>query len=152
MSNFLWPHELQHGWLPCPSLSPWVCWNSGPSSQWCHPTISSSVTPFSACPQSFPASDSFPMSQLFSSGGQSIGASASASVLPKNFIQGWFPVGLTSFISLLSKRDSQESSPAPQFESMNSSVLSLMVQMSHVYMTARKPLSVFSHGYLLLTI
>ena len=121
---------LSRVWL---FATPWTAarqaslsFTSGPLSQWCHPTISSSVTPFSPCPQSFPASDSFPLSQLFSSGGQSIRASASASVLPKNFIQGWFPVGLTSFISLLSKRDSQESSPTPQFKSINSSVLSLL--------------------------
>ena len=86
----------------CPSLSPRGCSNSRPFSWWCHPTISSSVTPFSFCPQSFPAWGSSPMNWLFSSGGLSIGASASASVLPMN-IQGWFPLGLTSLISLLSK-------------------------------------------------
>ena len=78
----LWPHELQQAKLPCPSLSPWVCSNSCPLSQWCHPTISSSVTPFSSCPQSFPVSGSFIVDQLFASGGQSIGASALALVLP----------------------------------------------------------------------
>ena len=88
--------------LPCPSLSPGACSNSYPLSRWCHPTISSSVVPFSSCLQSFPASGSFPMNLLFAAGGQSIGASASASVLPKN-IQGWFPLGLTSLISLRSK-------------------------------------------------
>ena len=82
-----------------PSLSPRVCSNSCPSSQWCHPTISSSVAPFSPCPQSFPASGCFPVSRLFESGGQSIGASAS--VLPMN-IQDWFPLGLTGLVSLLS--------------------------------------------------
>ena len=97
----LWPHGLQHIRLPCPSLFPRVCSNSCPLSPWCHPTISSSVTPFSSCPLSFPASESFPMSRLFTSGGQTIGASASASVLPVN-IQGWFPLGLTGLISLLS--------------------------------------------------
>ena len=102
MSDSLWPHEPQHARPPCPSPTPGVHPNSCPSSQWCHPTISSSVVPFSSCPQSFPASESFPMSQLFASGGQSIGAPASASVLPMN-IQGWFPLGLTSLISLLSK-------------------------------------------------
>ena len=91
MSDSLWPHELQHTRLPCPSLSPRVCSNSHPLRQWCHPTILSSVTPFSSCPQSFPGS-----------GDQSIGASASAPVLPMN-IQGWFPLGLTSVISLQSK-------------------------------------------------
>ena len=103
MSNPLWPHELQHARLPCPSLSPGVCSNSCPLSQWCHPTISSSVIPFSSCLQSLPASGSFLMSQLVTSGSQSIKASASASVLPMN-IQGWFPLGLTGLISLLSKR------------------------------------------------
>ena len=97
MSNSLQSHRLQHARLPCPSLSPGVCSNSCPLSQWCHPTISSSVAPFSSCLQSFPASGSFPVSQLFTSGGQSIGASAS--VLPMN-IQDWFPLGLTGLISL----------------------------------------------------
>ena len=101
MSNSLWFHGLQHARLPCPSLFPRVCSNSYPGSRWCHPTISSSVAPFS-CPQSFLASGSFPMSQLFESGGHSIGASASASVLPMN-IQDWFLFGLTSLTSLLSK-------------------------------------------------
>ena len=94
--------DCRYARLPCPSLSPWVCSNSCPRSQWCHPTISFSVTHFSSCFQSFPASGSFPTSQFFASGGQSIGASASASVLPMN-IQGWFPLGLTGLISLLSK-------------------------------------------------
>ena len=106
MSNSLWPHELQHATFPWPPLTfpgpPRVCLNSCPSSQWCHPTNSSSVTPFSSCPQSFPALGSFPMSHLFASGGQSIGVSASVSVLPMN-IQGWFPLELTNLISLLSK-------------------------------------------------
>ena len=81
-------HQLQHSWLPCPSLSPTVCSNSCPLSWWCHPTISSSVTLFSSCPQSFPLSGSYAMNQFFTSGGQSIGASASVSVLPMS-IQGW---------------------------------------------------------------
>ena len=102
MSDSLWPHGLQHARLPCPSLSPGVCSNSCSLSWWCRPTISSSVIPFSSCSQSFPASESFPMSQLFTSSGHSIGASASASVLPMN-IQGWFPLGFTGSISLLSK-------------------------------------------------
>ena len=101
LCSTLWPHGLQHARLCCPSLSPRVCSNSCPLSLRCHPVISSSVTPFSSCPQSFPASESFPVSQLFTSGGQSIGASAT--VLPLN-IQGWFPLGLTSLISLLSRR------------------------------------------------
>ena len=93
---------LQHTRLPCPSLSPWACSNSCPLNRRCHPTISSSVVPFSSCLQSFPASGSFPMSQFFTSGGQSIGASASASVLPMN-IQDWSPLGWTGLISLQSK-------------------------------------------------
>ena len=91
--------ELQHSRLPCPSQSPRVSSNPCPLSRWCHPTISSSVAPFFFCPQSFPALESFPMSQLFTSGGQSIGASASAPVLPVN-IEGWFPLGLIGLISL----------------------------------------------------
>ena len=102
VSYSLQPHGLQHARLPCLSPSPRVCSNSCPLSQWCHPTISSSVTPFSSCPQSFPASRSFPMSWLFASGSQSIGASASAAVLPMN-IQDWFPLGLTGLISLQPK-------------------------------------------------
>ena len=100
--QLLQPHGLQHVMLPCPSLSPRVHLNSCSVSQWCHSTISSSVTPFSSCPQSFPAPRSFPMSWLFSSGGQSIGTSASASVLPIN-IQSWFPLGLTGLIFLPSE-------------------------------------------------
>ena len=102
MSNSLWPHGLQHARLPCPSLSPGVCPNSCLLSQCYDPTISSSVAPFSSCPQSFPSSGSFPMSQLFTSGDQNIGASASAQDLPMN-IQGWFPLGWTGWISLQSK-------------------------------------------------
>ena len=93
-SDFLQPHGLQHARPPCPSPTPGACSNSCPSCQGCHPTISSSVVPFSSCLQSFIASGSFPMSQVFPSGGQSIGASASVSVLPMN-IQDWFPLGLT---------------------------------------------------------
>ena len=96
------PHGLQHARLPCPSPTPEACSNSCPSSWWFHPTISSSVVPFSSCLQSFPASGSFQMSHFFPSGGQSIGVSASASVLPMN-IQDWFPLGLTGWISLQSK-------------------------------------------------
>ena len=103
VSDSLWPHGLQHTRLPCPLLSPGVCSNSCPLSWWCHPTISSSVTLFSSCPQSFPASGSFPMSPFFASGGQSIGASAAGSVLPMN-IQDWFPLGLTGLLFLQSKR------------------------------------------------
>ena len=101
VSDSLWPHGLQHTRLPCPSPSPRVCSDSCPSGQWCHPTISSSIVPFSSL-QSFPAAGSFQMSQFFISGGQIIGVSALASVLPMN-IQDWFPLGLSGLISLQSK-------------------------------------------------
>ena len=101
MSNSLWPHELQHTRPPCPSPTPGAYPHSCPLSRWCHPTISSSVVPFSSCPQSFPASGSFQMSQLFTWGGQSIGVSASTSVLPMN-TQDW-SLGWTGWISLQSK-------------------------------------------------
>ena len=104
VSDSLQPHGLQHATLPSPSLSPGVGWNSCPLSGWCHPTISSSVIPFSSCLQSFPASGSFPVSRFFTSGGQSI--VTSASILSMN-IQGWFPLRLTGLISLLSKRVSR---------------------------------------------
>ena len=109
MSHSLQPHGLPHARLPCPSLSPRVCSNSCPLSQWCHLTISSCVIPFS-CPQSFPASKSFPMSWLSASGAQNTGTSAS--VLPIN-IQGWFPLGLTGLISLLSQGVSRVFSSTP---------------------------------------
>ena len=102
MSDSFQPHESQHARPPCPSPTPRVHPNSCPSSQWCHSAISSSVVPFSSCPQSLPASRSFPMSQLFAWGGQSIGVSALASVLPKN-TQDWFPLEWTGWISLQSK-------------------------------------------------
>ena len=102
MSSSLPPHEPQHARPPCPSPTAGIYPNPCPSSWWCHPTISSSVILFSSCPQSFPASRSFQMSQYFGSGGQSIGVSASASVFPMN-IQDWFPLGWTGWISLLSK-------------------------------------------------
>jgi len=102
VSVSLQPHGLQHVRFSCPSPTPGACSNSCPLSWWCHPTISSSVIPFSSCLQSFPASGSFQMSQFFASGGQSIGVSASASVLPMN-IQDWFPLGWTGCISLKSK-------------------------------------------------
>ena len=100
VSDSLWPHGLQHTRPPCPSPTPGIYSDSCPLTQWCHPIISSSVVPFS-CPQSFPASGSFPMSQ-FSSGGQSIGVSASTLVLPMN-VQDWFPLGWTGLISLQPK-------------------------------------------------
>ena len=102
MSDFLWPHESQHARPPCPSPTPGVHPNSCPSSRWCHPAISSSVIPFSSCPQSLSAWESFPMSQLFAWGGQSIGVSALASFLPKN-TQGWSPSEWAGWISLQSK-------------------------------------------------
>ena len=97
---WLWPHGLQHTRAPCPSLAPGVDSNSCPLSPWCHPTISSAIVPFSSCLQSFPASGSFPMSRFFASGGQSIGLSASTSVLPMN-IQDWFLLGWTGWIRVL---------------------------------------------------
>ena len=109
MSDSLWPHGLQHARPPSPSPTPGVYSNSCPSSQWCQPTVSSSVVPFSSCPPSFPASGSFPMSQFFASGGQSIRVLASASVLPMN-IQNWCPLGWTGWISLLFKGLSRVSS------------------------------------------
>ena len=102
MSNCLWRHGLQHTRLPCPSPTPRAYLNSCPSSRWCHPTISSSVVPFSSCPQSLPASGSFPVSQLFTWGGQSTGVSALASVLPMS-TQDWSPSEWTGWISLQSK-------------------------------------------------
>ena len=102
MSDSLRPHESQHARPPCPSATPGVHSDSHPSSHWCHPAISSSVVPFSSCSQSLPASESFPVSQLFAWGGQSIGVSASASVLPMN-TQGWSPSEWTGWISLQSK-------------------------------------------------
>ena len=102
VSDSLWPHEPQHARPPCPTSTPGVHLNPCPSSWWCHPTISSSVIPFSSCPQSFPASVSFQMCQLFPSGGQSTGVSASTTVLPMN-TQDWSPIGWTGWISLQSK-------------------------------------------------
>ena len=123
VSNSLWLHGLQHARLPCPSPTPGVYSNSCPLSRWCHPTISSSVVPFSSHLRSFPASGSFPMSQFFESGGQSVGISASASVLPMNIQSGL--VG-----SPCSPRDSQESSPTPQFKSINSWMLSFLYSLT----------------------
>ena len=120
----LCPTLQPHTRLPCPSPNPRACSNSFPSSRWCHPTISSSVIPVSSCLQSFTASGSFLRSQFFASGGQSIGTSDSASVLPVN-IQDWFLLGWTGLISLY-PRDSEESSPTPQFKSINSSVISFL--------------------------
>ena len=116
--DFLWPHGLQHARLPCPSPSPGVWSNSCTLSRWCHPTISSFVSPFSSCLQSFPAPGSFPVSRLFASGGQSIVASASAIVLPIS-IQGWFPWGWTGLISLLSKESDRRPAICLMFQSTN---------------------------------
>ena len=137
MSNSLWPHEPQHARPPCPSPTPGVHPNPCPLSRWCHPTIPSSVFPFSSCPQSFPASGSFPMSQLFTLGGQSIGVSASASVLPMN-TQDWSPLGWTGWISL----QSMGLSSLLQHHSTKASILQcsvfFIVQLSHPYMTTGK--------------
>ena len=123
VSDSLRHHESQHARPPSPSPTPGAYPDSRPSSQWCHPAISSSV-PFSSCPQSLPASESFPMSQLFTWGGQSTGVSALASFLPKK-PQGWSPSEWTGRICC-SPRDFQESSPTPQFKSINSSALSFL--------------------------
>ena len=124
MSDFLRPHELLHARLPCPSPTPRVHSNSRPSSWWFHPAISSSVVPFSSCPQSLPASQSFTMSQLFAWGGQSIGVSALAYSFQRNPRADLLQKGLVG--SPCSPRDSQESSPTPQFKSINSSALSFL--------------------------
>ena len=124
VSNSLQPHELQHARPPCPSPTPGVHSDSHPSSQWCHPAISSSVIPFCSCPQFLPASESFPMSQLFAWGGQSTGVSALASFFPNNTGTDLLQNDLVG--SPCSPRDSQESSPTPQFKSINSSALSFL--------------------------
>ena len=116
VSNSLWPHELQHTSPPCPLPTLGVYSNSCPSSRWYHPAVSPSIVPFSSCPQSLPASESFPMSQLFAWDGQNTGVSALASVLPMN-TQDWSPCTPRVF---------QESSPTPQFKSINSSALSFL--------------------------
>ena len=124
VSDSLQPHESQHARPPCPLPIPGVHSNSSPLSWWCHPAISSSVVPFSSCPQSLPASKSFPMSQLFAWGGQSTGVSALASFLPKKS-QGWSLSEWTGWISLQSKGLSRVFS-TPQFKSINSSTLSFL--------------------------
>ena len=123
VSDSLWSYESQHTRPPCPSPTPGVHSNSCPSSRWCYPAISGSVIPFSSCPQTLPTSGSFPVSQLFAWGGQSIGISALASVLPVN-TQDWSPLGWTGWISLQSKGLSRSSTP--QFKSINSSVLNFL--------------------------
>ena len=140
MSDSLRPHGLQHTRAPCLSSTPGGYPNSCPLSQWCHLTISSSVIPIFTCLQSFPASGSFPMSQLFVSGGQSIGVSALTSVLPMN-IQDWFPLVLTGLIPCC-PRDSQESSPTPQFKpSILRCSAFFIVQLSHPCMTTGKTIA-----------
>ena len=141
MSNSLKNHGQQYTRLLCPPPTPRVCSNSCPLSQWCHPIISSSAAPFPFYLQSFSASGSFPISQLFSSSGQSTGASASASVLPVN-IQGWFSLGLTSWISLLSKGLSRVFSSSTVWKhQFFSSPAFIMVQLSHLYMTIGKTIA-----------
>ena len=141
MSDSLQPHELQHARPPCPSPTPRVHSNPCPPSQWCHTTISSCVIPISSCPQSFPALGPFQMSHLFTSGGQSIGVSASASVLPMN-TQGWSHLGWTGWISLQSKGLSKS---LLQHHSSKASILLCLaffiVQLSHPYMTTGKPIA-----------
>ena len=139
MSDSLWPHGQQYTRLLCPSPTPKSCSNSCPLSWWCHPTISSSVIPFSSCFQSFPASGSFLMSQFFTLGGQSIGVSALASVLPMN-IQDWFPLGLTDLLgvqgtlkSLLQHHSSKASIPRHS--------AFFMVQLSYPYTTTGKTIA-----------
>ena len=133
LSNSLWPHGLQHARLPCPSPTPGSCSNSWPSHQWCHPTISSSVSPLSFCPQSFPVSGSFPVSQFFESGGQSIGASASASVLPMN-IQDWSPLGWTGWISLQSSAYVLHNCICFQIRSFLHPLVAVVQPLSHVWL------------------
>jgi len=147
MSHSLWPHGLQHARLPCPSPTPGVYSNSCLLHQWCHPTISSSVVPFSSCLQSFPASRSFPMSQFFTSGGQSIGVSASTSVLPMN-IQDWFPLGLTG-LDLHLVQGTLKS--LLQHHSSKASILRcsafFIVQLSRPYMTTGKTIDLTSQTF-----
>ena len=139
MSDSLQTHGLQHARLPCPSPTPRACSNSCPLSWWCHPTISSSVVHFS-CLQSFPASGSFQMSPFFPSGGQSIGVSASALVLPMN-IQDWFPLGWTGWISLQSKGLSRVFNTTVQKHQFFGAKLFFIVQLSHPYMTTGKTIA-----------
>ena len=136
VSDSLWPHESQRTRPPCPSPTPGVHSDSRPSSQWCHPAISSSVVPFSFCPQSLPASGSFTMSQLFASGGQSIGISALASFLPKN-TQGWLISFRKDWLDLLAVQGTLKS--LLQHHNSKTSILwhsaFFTVQLSHPYMT-----------------
>ena len=142
VSNSSRPHGLQCARLPCPSLSPRVCSNWSPLSQWCHPTISSSVIPFSSWPQSFPASWSFPMSRVFPAGGQRIGTLTSSSVLPMN-IQAWFPLGLTGLVFLQSKGLSRVFSNTTIWKHQSILWCSplFMVQLSHPYTITGKTIA-----------
>ena len=137
MSDSLWPHGLQHSRLCYPSPTTGACSDSCWSSQWCHPTISPSVVPYSFCLQSFPASESFQMSQCFASGGQRIGVSTSASVFPIN-IQDWFLLGLNGLISLQSKGISRVFSNHRSKASIVWCSAFFIVQLSHPYMTTGK--------------
>ena len=138
MYDSLQPHKPKHARPPCPSPTPRVHPNPYPLSPWCHPTISSSGVPFSSCPQSFPASESFQMSQLFASAGQSTGVSVSTSVLPLN-TQDWSPLGWTSWISLQSKGLSRVfSNTTVQKHQFFSTQLSSQSNFSHPYMTTGK--------------
>ena len=145
VSDSLWPHGLQHTRLPCPSSTPGAYSNSCRLRQWCHPTIAFSVVPFSSHLKSFPASESFPMSQFIASGGQNIGVSGSASsesssVLPMN-IQDWLTLGLTGWLPH-NPRDSEESSPTPQFRNIKCWCLAFfIVQLLHSYMTTGKTIA-----------
>ena len=140
MSNALQPRKLQHTRSPCPSPTPRVHPNSCPLSRWHHPTISSSVIPFSSCPQSFPGSGSFQMCQLFASGGQSIGVSASTSVLPMN-TQDWSPLGWTGWISLQSNKLSRVFSNTTVQKHQFFGSAFFTVQLSHPYMTTGKTIA-----------
>ena len=140
MSDPLGPPGPQHARPPCPSPTLGVYPNSCPLSWWCHPTISSSVIPFSSCPQSLPASGSFQMSQIFASGGRSIRVSASTSVLPMN-IQDWFPLGLTSLISLQSKGLSRVFSNTTVQKHLLWCSAFFIVQLSHPHMTPGKTIA-----------
>ena len=140
MSNSLQPQGLQHTSLPCPSPTTRACSNSSASSRWCHPTISSSVVPFSSCLRSFPASGSFPMSQFFTSGGQSIGISALTSVMPVN-IEHWFPLGLTGWISAIQRTLKSLLQHYSSKASLLWCSIFFMVQLSHPYMTSGKTIA-----------
>ena len=148
LSDSLRPHGLQHTWLPYPSPTPEIHSNSHPPSQWCRPTISSSVVPFSFCLQSFPASGSFQMIQLFASGRQSIGVSASTSVFPMNS-QDWYPLGRTGWIPLLSKGLSRVFSiiTGQKASTLQGSAF-LIVQLSHPYMTTGKTIALTRQTFL----